>query len=64
MSNSKWDAFKSWFFNLIAKLIPETSKRFVLYELQFRAIHKNTNWSDDYDNWKITFEEMYDTLKD
>jgi hypothetical protein len=64
MSNSKWDEFKSWFFNLVAKLIPETSKRFILYELQHRAIRRNTNWNDDCDDWKITFEQMYETLTD
>ena len=38
MSNSKWLALKNWFYQFIADRIPETSKRFVLYELESRVI--------------------------
>ena len=64
MSDKKWDVLKNWFFGIIANNIPEASKRFVLYELQSRAIIKDVNWNDDKDHWAITFEDMYNTLKD
>lgn len=64
MSNSKWLSFKLWVFQFIANIIPECSKRFVLYELQMRVIQNNVSWNDDKDMWSITFENMYDTLKD
>lgn len=62
MSNSKWDAFKNWLYRLIADLIPETSKRFVLYELNDRAALKIPE--DKRDFWSITTEQMYDEIRD
>lgn len=56
MSNSKWFAFKCWFFAKFASLLPEPVKRFVLYELADRVGSPN--------EWTTTFAEMYKTLKD
>ena len=53
-----------WLLFFIADKIPETSKRYVLYELQSRVILKNVSWNDDCDEWKITFKDMYTELKD
>ena len=62
MSNSKWYAFKLWFFQLWTKLTPEGVKRQILYELNDRVNMKLHE--DNRDFWKITTEEMYLELRD
>lgn len=56
MTDSKWFAFKYWLSAKIAELLPDSVKRFVLYELSARTKQEN--------EWTITFEQMYETLKD
>lgn len=59
MSKSKWYAFKCWFFRKIADLVPEKSKRYVLYELRDRVGGEGLK-----DWWECSYEELYDTLRD
>ena len=61
MSNSKWDSFKSWLAAKVAEMLPESVKRFVLYDLHERASIKK---GEDHDFWDVTFQELYDELRD
>lgn len=64
MSNSKWFAFKCWLSAYISRLLPDSVKRFVLYDLQERVIQRAPQYYRDKNAWNITFEALYETLED
>lgn len=54
-----------WLMNLIAELIPEGARRQVLYELRERvSVKKNEHLLEDVNYWGVTFEELYNELRD
>jgi len=61
-----FERFLDWALHFIANHIPETSKRFVLYELQHRHMSKRMDCHGYYkgDEWEITFGELYKELRD
>lgn len=55
-----WKRLRSWLYvRIVAHLLPEEIKRYVLYELADRA-----RGISGCDEWSITFEQMYNKLKD
>lgn len=66
MSNSKWYAFKCWLAAKVAKCLPDGVRRFVLYELQERALAVPSKDKPPIrgGDWEVTFHQMYLQLKD
>jgi len=62
MSNSKWNDLKNLFFSALARALPETVKRFILYELNDRHNLKLPENKRDF--WGVTTEQLYDTIRD
>jgi hypothetical protein len=63
MTNSKWYAFKMWLSDWVARHLPETIKRHVLYILADRVTEKLPDHEHS-DLWGINFEQLYKTLGD
>jgi hypothetical protein len=62
MTDSKWYAFKCWLACKIAGLLPESVKRFVLYELGDRVAEQEPELAGN--PWAMSYEQLYMTLRD
>lgn len=51
-----WEKVKYFVYDLVARCLPETVRRHVLYDLADRTAKE--------DFWGITMEDLYNTLKD
>jgi hypothetical protein len=67
MTNSKWYAFKLRLWELIARHLPDSIKRQVLYELVERVcieLGQSKVDEPDFDCDKLTFNQLCATLRD
>lgn len=51
-----------WLFYNISNMLPETCKRYVLYELIERASVQRCDWNGD--PMQLSAEKLYETLRD
>lgn len=51
-----------WIRHRIVYVLPDSIKRLVLYELCERV--RSIRPKEDFDQWSVTFEQMYEKLED